>query len=367
MTPTNLRLHPGAPDVNFVLTRYRAELPRLVKKLAGTDPAGALALIQYDRATSTPANDNIDLSIENDDSRRGPYADPDVHAKPAGIVMDADSILRTRPSIDELLAAAPSGSPLTFDERNHLCDPVIARCGAVVLDLTPGQERPIDTGFIVEYGRTSKGQPRRPSSRMTGDRGPAEPKRSQAAVWSYLRLPASDPTTKGWTRPCVPLGAATAGLHGLPRSKSANRFGTTEGRALLRSLGVDGDVPFETARLAARRLAIQYRPGIAAGAEFGGVTQARNAHQIAPVPMPERDPREELKAETVAVLEIVLSGGTLDEIGRHMGAPATTAARHGKPALLAAVDEVKRVMRLAANDNQEIRYQAAQRSRFRRH
>lgn len=359
MTTTNLRLHPAAPDVDFVHTRYRAELPRLVKKLAGTDPAGALALIQYDRATSTPANDNIDLSIENDDNRRGPYADPDVHAKPAGIVMGADSILRTRPSIDELLAAAPSGSPLTFDKRSHPRDPVIARCGTVVLDLTPGQERPIDTGFIVEYGRTSKGQPRRPSSRMTADRGSAEPKRSQAAVWSYLRLPACDPTTKGWTRPCVSLGAATAGLHGLPRSKSANRFGTAEGRALLRSLGVAGDVPFETARLAARRLAVQYRPGIAVGAEFGGVTQVPNADKSLPMPTQERDPREELKVETVAVLEIVLSGGTLEDIGRHIGAPASTAARHGKPALLAAVDELKRVMRLAANDNAKISAAAA--------
>jgi len=351
-------LHPGAPDVDFVHTRYRAELPRLVKKLVGVDPAGALALIQYDRATSTPANDNLDLTIETDDNRRGPYADPDVHAKPAGIVLDRDSILRTRPSIDELLEAAPPGSPVTFDKR-HPRDPVIARCGTVVLDLTPGQEHPIDTGFIVEYGRTSKGQPRRPSTRMTGDRGPAAPKRSQAAMWAYLRLPASAPTAKGWIRPCAPLGSGKGGLHGLPRSKSANRFGTAEGRALLRSLGVDGDVPFETARLAARRLAVQYRPGIAAGAEFGGVTQAPNADKALPVPMPERDPREELKAETVAVLEIVLSGGTLEDIGRHMGAPASTAARHGKPALQMAVDEVKRVMRASANDNAKFSATAA--------
>lgn len=359
MTPTNSILHPGAPDVDFVPTRYRAELPRLVKKIVGIDPAGALALIQYDRATSTPANDNVDLSIENDDSRRGRYVDPDVHAKPAGIVMDTDSILRTRPSIDELLAAAPPGSPVIFDKRNHRRDPVIARCGTVVLDLTPGQEHPIDTGFIVEYGRTSKGQPRRPSTRMTGDRGPAEPKRSQAAVWAYLRLPPSTPTASGWTRPCMPLGAPPAGLHGLPRSKSANRFGVAEGRALLRSLGVDGSVPFEIARLQARRIAVKGKPAIARGAEFGGVTQAHRADQAQPLPTPERDPREELKTETVAVLEIVLSGGTLEDIGRHMGAPASTAARHGKPALLAAVDEVKRVMGIAANDNQEIRSEAA--------
>ncbi|KRE05980.1 hypothetical protein ASE63_06680 [Bosea sp. Root381] len=346
-------LHPDAPDVDFAYSRYRAELPRLVKKMVGTDPAAALALIQYDRATSAPANDNIDLTVENDDNRRGRYADPDVHAAPAGIVMDTDSILRTRPSIDELLAAAPPGSPVIFDKRAHRGDPVIARCGTVVLDLTPGQKHPIDTGFIVEYGRTSKGRPRRPSTRMTGDRGPAEPKRSQAAVWAYLRLPASDPTAKGWRRPCAPLGAVTGGLHGMPRSESANRFGVAEGRALLRGLGVDGDVPFEIARLQARRIAVQHRPGIAKGAEFGGVTQAAKADKSQPVPVPERDPRDELTAETVAVLEIVLSGGTLENIGRHLGAPASTAARHGKPALLAAVDEVKRVMGVAANDNEE--------------
>lgn len=354
MTITNSMLHSGAPSVDFAYTRYRAELPRLVKKMVGTDPAGALALIQYDRATSTPANDNVDLSIENDDNRRGPYADPEVHAKPAGIVMDTDSILRTRPSVDELLAAAPPGSPVTFDKRNHRLDPVIARCGTLVFDLTPGQEHPIDTGFIVEYGRTSKGQPRRPSSRMIGDRGPVEPKRSQAAVWAYLGLPASNPTAKGGTRPCVPLGASTVGLHGLPRSRSANRFGTAEGRGLLQELGVDGSVPFEIARLQARRIAVKGKSAIARGAEFGGVTQAPNADKAQPVLMPERDPREELKTETVAVLEIVLSGGTLEDIGRHMGAPASTAARHGKPALLAAVADVKRVMGVAANDNQII-------------
>lgn len=359
MTVTNSMLHPCAQDVDFVPTRYRAELPRLVKRMVGTDPAGALALIQYDRATSTPTNDNVDLSIENDDNRRGRYADPDVHAKPAGIVMDTDSILRTRPSVDELLAAAPPGSPVTFDKRAHRDDPVIARCGTVVLDLTTGRSRPIDTGFIVEYGRTSKDKPRRPSCRMTGDRGPAEPKRSQAAVWAYLRLPASDPTAKGWSRPCMPLGAVTGGLHGLPRSKFADRFGVAEGRALLQRLGVDGSVPFDIARLAARRFAVQHRPGIAKGAEFGGVTQAHIAEKSQPVPMPERDPREELGAQTVAVLEIVLSGGTLEDIGRHLGAPASTAARHGKPALLAAVDEVKRVMGVAANDNQEICSEAA--------
>lgn len=359
MTVTNSMLHPGAPDVAFVPGRYRAELPRLVKKLVGTDPAGALALIQYDRATSAPANDNLDLSIENDDSRRGPYADPDVHAKPASIVMDTDSILRTRPSVAELLAAAPPGTPVTFDKRDDERDPVIARCGTVVLDLSAGREHPIDTGFIVEYGRTAKGQPRRPSTRMTGDRGPAEPKRSQTAVWAYLGLPASDPTAKGWSRPCMPLGAPSAGLHGLPRSKSANRFGVAEGRALLRSLGVEGSVPFEIARLQARRIAVKGKPAIARGAEFGGVTQAHRADQAQPLPTPERDPREELKTETVAVLEIVLSGGTLEDIGRHMGAPASTAARHGKPALLAAVAEVKRVMKAPANDNAKISEAAA--------
>ncbi|KUL93928.1 hypothetical protein DK26_19465 [Bosea sp. WAO] len=327
--------------------------------MVGTDPAGALALIQYDRATSAPANDNIDLTVENDDNRRGRYADPDVHAKPAGIVMDTDSILRTRPSVDELLTAAPPGSPVTFEKRDHRDDPVIARCGTVVLDLIPGQERPIDTGFIVEYGRTSKGRPSRPSCRMNGDRGPAKPKRSHAAVWAYLRLPASDPAAKGWTRPCMPLGAVTGGLHGLPRSKSANRFGVAEGRALLQRLGVDGSVPFDIARLQARRFAVHHRPAIARGAEFGGVTQAHNADKSLPVPMPVRDPRDELKTETVAVLEIALSGGTLEDIGRHLGAPASTAARHGKPALLAAVDVVKRVMRAPANDNQEIRSEAA--------
>lgn len=361
MTVTNSMLHPGAPDVDFVPSRYRAELPRLVKRMVGTDPAGALALIQYDRATSAPANDNLDLTIENDDNRRGRFADPDVHAKPAGIVMDTDSILRTRPSIDELMAAAPPGSPVTFDKRPDRRDPVIARCGTVVLDLTPGQEHPIDTGFIVEYGRTSKDKPRRPSCRMTGDRGPAEPKRSQAAVWAYLRLPASTPTAGGWMRPCVPLGAVTGGLHGLSRSgpKHDNRFGVVEGRALLRSLGVDGSVPFEIARFQARRIAVKGRPAIARGAEFGGVTQAHSADKSQPVPMPERDPREELGAQTVAVLEIVLSGGTLEDIGKHLGAPASTAARHGKPALLAAVDEVKRVMGVAANDNQGICSEAA--------
>lgn len=356
---TQEMLNPGAPPIDFVHTRHRAELPRLVKKVFATDKAGALALMQYDRATSAPANDNVDLSIENDDSRRGRYADPDVHAKPASIVMDTDSILRTRPSVDELLAAAPPGSPVIFDKRNDRRDPIIARCGTVVLDMTPGQEHTIDTGFIVEYGRTSKDQPRRPSNRMTGDRGPAEPKRSQAAVWRYLQLPASTPTAKGWSRPCVPLCGGGMGLHGLPRSKSANRFGTAEGRALLQSLGVDGSVPFEIARHAARRIAVKHRPGIAKGAEFGGVTQAHNAEKAPPAPMPERDPREELKGETVAVLEIVLSGGTLEDIGQHLGAPASTAARHGKPALMAAVDEVKRVMRAPANDNVKISMSAA--------
>jgi hypothetical protein len=148
-------------------------------------------------------------------------------------------------------------------------------------------------------------------------------------------------------------------LHGLPRSKSANRFGTAEGRALLRRLGVDGDVPFEIARRVARRIAVKSKPAIARGAEFGGVTQAHNADKGQPVPISERDPREELKTDTVAVLEIVLSVGSLEDIGRHIGAPASTAARHGKPALLAAVAEAKRVMRISANDNQEIRSEAA--------
>jgi hypothetical protein len=337
--------------------RHRLELPRLLKWLAREHPEHALALLQYSSflpEQTVAANDNQ------------PDDESDVEG---GLIMDVDSATRTRPSEMEIMRAAPPGTPIRY-ERHDVNGKLVRRpdaqepddkvseakdipplqpgetlraiCGDLVFDMTPEIDRNPEHGFLVEYGRTSKGAPRRPSFRMTGPRGKAWPERSEAAVRAYLALPAAKSASAGLQRPISDEPAIPNFYAPLPGVEAA--------RKVLRDLGVDGEVEFDDARLAARLGAEQFPSAICAPpACFDGLVHGRDD---APVPLPvavEEDPREAVTEENAAILEEALAGGTFADIGRILGACPTFAGRAGKAALLAAMAELR-----GDNDNAEI-------------
>jgi hypothetical protein len=341
-----------------VTKRHRLELPRLLKWLAREYPEHALALLRYGAyrpEQTVAANDNL--------------AEDEVEA---GLVMDTDSTDRIRPSIAEIARAAPmlKAEPVEYARRGKAGnviasdkiegapadgETVRATCGTLIFDLTPGRSRNPDHGFLVEYARTDDGKPRQPSYRSTGPKGEAWPERGAAAVRAYLALSPAEPRKTGWRRPYSGADAIAPMYAPLPRSAESNRYGAAEGRALLQTLGVDGDVEFEDARLAARRTAEQLVSAIVSPPDqFDGVVHGQDD---APMPLPapiDDDPRESVSHENAAILEEALAGGTFAEIGRILGASPTYAARAGKAALLSALQQLR-----GDNDNIKKEFAAA--------
>jgi hypothetical protein len=340
----------------------------LLKRLvAAGDVEGARALAAYSGLnipSGVYANDNEPDELEQVDLAIDIVSDDG--GGDARTVMDTDSNDRTRPTVAEIMRAAPSGrrEPVKVTRHGVNGEPIeaadydleegetlIATCGALVFDVTPGRTRNPDHGFLVEYGRTSKGRPRRPSYRKTGPKGAAWPERTAAAISRYVGLPSSTPRPGGWRRPLSDAPAIPPMYCPLPRSKADKRFGVEEGRGLLVQLGVDGAVDFEDARIAASRTAERYPDAICSD-EFDGVVHGRDdAPSHGDVYVPD-DPREALSARAIAVLEIVLAGGTLADIGRYDGAPESTAGRRGIVVFDGVMVDLKAAMCLRpTNDN----------------
>ncbi len=337
---TQEMLHPAAPPINFTHRRHKPAAPRLVKWLIDqNEHEAAWALTRYAEMTR-PANDNL--------------AEPDY-----GEAMDIDSTQEIRPRPNELMratrrtdvdAAIGGTAPTTLDERKHPSDPIIARCGTCRFNLTEGRSRWYE-GLLTHYG-DKNGKLREPREKATRSKGAAKPVRSQAAIRRYLDMPAA---TRGATTLHRPMYWGGGRYCEITPNKA-------KARALLVSLGVDGDVAFEDARLAARQLAVKLDTFIAPGADFGGVTMGRDNGSRAPAHIEGHEPtpyvpggldrddiRDELPARVVPILEIAAAGGTLSEIGLHHGAKPASAVYQGEKLFREALAEL--AAKLPANDN----------------
>lgn len=188
-------------------------------------------------------------------------------------------------------------------------------------------------GTMITY-TDAGGITKKPEISAEKPRGGKTPYRTPAAVLSYLALKgavAGPMDADGLRRPIEAAAVYDC--------KHAPVEGVEAGRELLRSLGIDGSVPFEDLPFSAKRGsdAVAYK-----GARFiAGVTASKPTSST-PAPawqIPDVAPLS-------PVLEEVAARGTLASIGIRMGYQGGYADRAGKKALLAA----GRVL-IADNDN----------------
>jgi hypothetical protein len=140
-------------------------------------------------------------------------------------------------------------------------------------------------GALVEWARTSKGRALRPVERARGFKGAASGERTEAAIWSYLRIrpePASPFAAVSLRRPSSGARTIPDMYEPLPREEPSakdkhGRYGVEEARAVLRDHGVDGSVPFAALPAPATRCA----DGLVSGTQWvGGIKRPKPLGEI---------------------------------------------------------------------------------------
>lgn len=230
-----------------------------------------------------------------------------------------DSDLEFRPTVGELVRAATDSNTDEWHKPTTETDSE----GKTYIRLG---ELKFDGNNLVEYGRTRKGRRLEPRERMAARSNASGDERNPNGYIFGLK------------------GAARSPLHAAPYQRPISgepalmpmydpQRGVEANRALLRSYGVDGSVPFDRLPFPATKCPT----AIANGAEFiGGVVgSSGNASSGAPA----WEAREMPKGEARWVIEEVAARGTLQSLGGG-------SIEAGKEALLNAARILK-----AANDN----------------
>ncbi|MCV0396949.1 MAG: hypothetical protein K5872_08925 [Rhizobiaceae bacterium] len=263
---------------------------------------------------------------------------------------DADAVdnkHQIRPTVGELMLAASDAFRIYVrdgvrhvgeglvrepreDDANHQADEWV-RLGALKFN----------RGLLVEWGRTRKGKKLRPVDRIISDAGGKSSPRSPNL---YLR---TSPTTPSPMH-VEPLRRPMCRRPVLP-SMFQPQDGVDKNRALLRSLGVDGGVPFDRLPCEAEKCPTT----VAKGAGFlGGISRpGGNASTAAPQLWEGPEAR---KGEVHVVVDEVAARGTLKSIGERLGFTGGYADRAGKAALVHAAKVL-----VAANDNTSRKKSAA--------
>ncbi|WFU88974.1 hypothetical protein QA644_08015 [Rhizobium sp. CC1099] len=233
----------------------------------------------------------------------------------------ADSRQEIRPTIGELMKAAEGASLKT--ERDEKTGERISLGPLKFL-----------RGRLVKWGVTKKGHILRPVDRVS----PANAaKTAQRSPERYLATKATTPSPFEAT----PLPRNLSDRPALPPMLDP-LTGVEEGRQVLRSLGIDGAVPFERLPIPATRC----ETAVAKGAGFlGGISSLKgntsSGAQAWEAP-------EVKQGEAAAVIEEVAGRGTLKSIGIRLGYGEEYADRAGKAALV----EAAKI--LSANDNEKV-------------
>ncbi|WSG73110.1 hypothetical protein U8P80_16375 [Rhizobium beringeri] len=276
---------------------------------------------------------------------------------------DPEITVEIRPSEGELLTAV--GWKVIDRERWYFTNEM-----ANVYEATPSVETRLknrnggtDTslgallfrdGKLTQWGETRKGSPLRPVERSRGPKGGADPSRSESAIWAYLKLDgAVSPFT---ARPYVKPISAEPAIHGcydpLPRVEPnakdrCGRFGAEEAREVLRRLGVDGSVPFDSLPSSATRCP----DGLVAGDQWiGGVKKPKPLGEISS--SAGREPEFVRHVETMAyvdylrrrldqhatVLDLAITDASAKSIGMGMGQAPAYAEKRGPALIDAAID-----------------------------
>lgn len=232
----------------------------------------------------------------------------------------------------------------------------VVTIGGLTFYNRPETRRGREGGLLLSYVDDS-GKVRRPAYRASKPRGGKRPLRHNPQ--GYLNLPAAIPCplTVGGLR--TPMSGEPVLMPMLtPQHRRApgafmdwqtgkideeGRYGVEEGRALLRSFGVDGSVPFEDLPFPATR----GQTAIAKGAQFvGGISGRSQTASTGTIGKVEEAPP--LDQKTAIVLEEVAARGSLEKIGLKLGYRGGYADRAGKRALLEAGKTL-----VAMNENNE--------------
>ncbi|MBY5698538.1 hypothetical protein [Rhizobium leguminosarum] len=210
-------------------------------------------------------------------------------------------------------------------------------------------------GKLMQWGETRKGAALKPVERTRGVKGgAADPSRSESAIWAYLEL--SGAVSPFTARPYAKAMSTEPAIHGcydpLPRVEPSakdrcGRFGAEEAREVLRRLGVDGSVPFDSLPLSATRCP----DGLVAGDQWvGGVKKPKPLGEISS--SAGREPEFVRHVETASyldflrrrlrqhatVLDLAITDASAKSIGMAMGQAPAYAEKKGPALIDAAID-----------------------------
>lgn len=210
-------------------------------------------------------------------------------------------------------------------------------------------------GNLIRWGKTKKGTGLRPVDRPRGVKGGATPGRTEAAIWSYIKLPAAGASPMAAKSYRTPLSAERAigdCYSPLPREEPSTkdrhgRFGVAEARAVLREFGIDGSVPFDQLPVPATMCP----DAVVAGPQWvGGVKKPKPLGEISQAAggEPEVVRRIEtadymtylrrLLGEHAKVLDMAIGDASARVIGIQMGKAPAYAEKAGPILIDAAID-----------------------------
>jgi len=258
--------------------------------------------------------------------------------------------VEVRPSEAELLRAA--GWTVTGRERWEHTGKLVNTYASA--DLSPSVKRhrngTVDIklgelvfrgGELIEWSRTRKGRALRPVERARGVKGREEPGRTEAAIWAYLRAPATTPSPFAAVSLRRPFSGERAISHmyePLP--------GVEEARAVLREHGVDGSVAFADLPVPAT----QCQDTLVPGPQWGGVKKPKPLGEISAAAGPECDLSRRIETgdyvdhlrrilgDHAKVLDLAIGDATAQEIGVAMGKAPAYAEKAGPWLIDAAID-----------------------------
>lgn len=272
--------------------------------------------------------------------------------------------MEIRPSEAELLGAI--GWQVIGKERWEHTDKVVNVYAAN--DATPTSKRNrlggTDTeigdllfrdGELIRWGRTKKGAGLRPVDRPRGVKGGATPVRTEAAIWSYIRLPAagaSPMAAKSLRRPISDAPAIMTSETPLPREEPNTkdrhgRFGVAEARTVLQEFGVDGSVPFDQLPVPATMCpdaliaGPQWVGGIKKPKPLGEISQAAGSEPEVARRIETADYMTYLRrllGEHAKVLDMAITDASAKKIGIEMKKAPAYAEKAGPILIDAAID-----------------------------
>ncbi|MDX2385089.1 hypothetical protein GOD60_13940 [Sinorhizobium medicae] len=248
-----------------------------------------------------------------------------------------DNAQEIRPTVGELLRAASDAFRSYFREGiRHIGAGLTVEADEDGERIALGSLKFRD-GRLIEWAVTKKGFKLRPVDRVKAGGS------SNSSHRSPKRYLETKPTTPS------PMQAAP-----LPRNVSDRpvlppmldpQAGVEYNRALLRSLGVDGSVPFDKLPMPATKC----ETAVAKGAGFlGGVSRPSGNSSTGAQAWEAPEVRQ---GEVASIIEEVAARGTLKSIGLRLGYSEAYADRAGKAALIEAAKTLA-----AANDNKKVEH-----------